>query len=98
MSATGCELCRHPGVQHGPGCLYRKLCAPVASDLSFTLVFSSTLLSDIKAALCSRVAPNFTEYGACVGVPLTSPGGLATLAQRHECVGVLDRAIRAKVE
>src|SRR5262249_34291784 len=45
-----------------------------------------TRLSDIKAALCSQADPILTHYGACAGVPLTSPGSLVTLAQRHEHV------------
>src|SRR5262249_29446160 len=37
---------------------------------------------------CARgLTPILTDYGACIGIPLTSPGGLVTLARRHECVG-----------
>ena len=59
---------------------------------------SSTFLSGIKAALGSRVDPIFTDYGACTGIPLTSPGGLVTLARRHERVGMSRQGHTLKAE
>ena len=87
-----------PEYSRGLAVPLQKLHPSVSSGLSFTLVPQSTFLSGIKAALGSRVDPIFTDYGACTGIPLTSPGGLVTLARRHERVRDVRRGHTLKAE